>query len=614
MTAARWEAENLAELLSVDLGAHGPRSAPASGGDRGPADIEPEPLPDILPRWVRDALDNPDIEDRSKAIARLVAACHDSHLTIGQTLTVCAGYGPAADKHRTDDRLAGDVERLWLKIAADRSDREDDRPAQKADASAPARALRFQWFDDLAAEVDNAPEPQYLIRNVWPHGDYGMLSAAPKAQKTWTALDLAVSVATGTAWLGYQPVDVTGPVIVFVGEGGKRNTVRRIRAIARSRGVDPAGLKILVCARAPHLTVAQHLAEMDETVQEVGPALVIIDPLYLAARGADLKDLYAMGAVLENVQVIAQRHGASLMLVHHFNRDKTSSGAARNSGAGPQEWARVLLSLDVVSRKAGSLPGETVVVTKLDAQGGEIPDQYFTITRRVWADDPGSLSSPMHVAISVTEDESETVDTDQGQVKLSPAAVKLLEALADLGRPGSALEMGDRIAVRHGNSLRRETISKTLNLLRERGLVDHHEHEVGQREGKLWFLTEQGKNWHNRRSEPVTTCDQAISADDLHGPIGSEVHNRRSEPVTGVTSHVTVSPEQTTCDRVTAPLYRAVTPSQVTPTASGTPVCAGTELGRCERCRQPADRLIAGRCVQCAYPAGDSPEDEEQSA
>jgi len=85
-----------------------------------------------------------------------------------------------------------------------------------------------------------------------------MLSADPKAQKTWTAFDLAVSVATGTPWLGYKAVDVTGPVLVFVGEGGKGNTVRRIRAIARAKEVPADGLQIVVCARAPHLKTKQH--------------------------------------------------------------------------------------------------------------------------------------------------------------------------------------------------------------------------------------------------------------------------------------------------------------------------------------------------------------------
>jgi len=47
-----------------------------------------------------------------------------------------------------------------------------------------------------------------------------MLAAEFKAGKTWAITDLAVSVASGTPWLGIFPVDAPGPVLLFAGEGG----------------------------------------------------------------------------------------------------------------------------------------------------------------------------------------------------------------------------------------------------------------------------------------------------------------------------------------------------------------------------------------------------------
>ena len=70
------------------------------------------------------------------------------------------------------------------------------------------------------------------------------------------------------------------------------------------------------------------------------PKLVIVDPLYLSARGANLADLYAMGEMLEGVQRLCQEHGAALLVVTHFNR-KQGAGAGRITGAGPAEWGRV---------------------------------------------------------------------------------------------------------------------------------------------------------------------------------------------------------------------------------------------------------------------------------
>jgi hypothetical protein len=98
-------------------------------------------------------------------------------------------------------------------------------------------ALVFQTLAELAAEVDAAGPRRWLLRGVWPARDYGVHAAEKKAQKTWNTADLAVSVAAGTLWLGAIEVDHPGPVLMFIGEGGKTNTVRRPRAVAEARGV-----------------------------------------------------------------------------------------------------------------------------------------------------------------------------------------------------------------------------------------------------------------------------------------------------------------------------------------------------------------------------------------
>jgi RecA-family ATPase len=76
-----------------------------------------------------------------------------------------------------------------------------------------------------------------------------------EAGKTWAALDLAVSVATGRPWLEHIACPSPGPVLVFLGEGGERATVRRIEAIATAKGVDPDQLAapLQLCFRIPRL-------------------------------------------------------------------------------------------------------------------------------------------------------------------------------------------------------------------------------------------------------------------------------------------------------------------------------------------------------------------------
>jgi len=341
--------------------------------------------------------------------------------------------------------------------------------------------LPVRPFADIAAEVDARGPRQWLIRGIWPAGDYGVHGAEPKAGKTWNALDLAVSVASGTPWLGAIPVDTQGPVIVFAGEGGEGNIVRRLRAIASARGLRADDLPIWVCTRAPHLTSVEHVAVLAYFVEEIKPVLVVLDPLYLAARGANGADIYAMGAVLEAPQRICQSANSALLIVTHYNRSRDLKGAARFTGAGPAEWGRVLLAAAVITRHTDPSTKATTVLVELDVTGGEIPDQTMRIRRTIVADDPDNLDSALTYRVDILEgDEGSPTLSD-----LAPAAAKLLEAV-NAGEDAATIpHLVDWIAGKYGHGLKRPTCSTHLNKLLERGLIDCIDQGAGVE--KLWL-------------------------------------------------------------------------------------------------------------------------------
>jgi AAA domain/Transposase IS116/IS110/IS902 family len=77
----------------------------------------------------------------------------------------------------------------------------------------PAAELAISSFGEVAARVAAAGEPHWLIQGLWPADAYGVLAAQEKAGKTWAALDLAVSVATGRPWLDHFACPNPGPVL-----------------------------------------------------------------------------------------------------------------------------------------------------------------------------------------------------------------------------------------------------------------------------------------------------------------------------------------------------------------------------------------------------------------
>ena len=114
---------------------------------------------------------------------------------------------------------------------------------------------------------------------------------------------------------------------------------------------------------------------------EAHPALVVLDPLYLAAAGASGSNLYDMGAVLQAIQGACHQAGCALLVVTHWNKTGDGRGADRISGAGPAAWARVICSISIQYR--GSDPdGASSVVLGVELIGGEIADTRFRIRRR----------------------------------------------------------------------------------------------------------------------------------------------------------------------------------------------------------------------------------------
>jgi hypothetical protein len=333
--------------------------------------------------------------------------------------------------------------------------------------------LSFHSLGELLDAQAMAPPPTYLAEGIWPGDAYGVLGAVMKAGKTWLVLDLAVSVAmTGGSWLGQFKIERSGPVVLFLGEGGARKMTRRLTAVSAFYGVDPRTLPIEICLRAPHLTNAEHLKMIGDKLDQFRPVLVVVDPLYLSARGAQGSQLYEMGAVLEGVQLLCQRVGAALLVSHHLNRQE-GRGPGRLSGAGPAEWGRVLITADVKASHTDPDSQESAVTLELDIVGDEIAEQTLRIRRRVEALDPADLGSPLVYSVDVLEGDAAAVRDDDG---LRPSHRRVLEVLTAAGDDEwlDKRDIGDRLATDNTglSPLKARTIQDATRSLGECGLIE----------------------------------------------------------------------------------------------------------------------------------------------
>jgi hypothetical protein len=173
---------------------------------------------------------------------------------------------------------------------------------------------------------------------------------------------------------------------------------------------------------------------------------------------------------------VCQAAGCALLVVTHWNKTGDGRGADRISGAGPAAWARVICSVAVHYR--GSDPeGASTVLLGVELIGGEIADTRFRIRRRVHADDPADLGSPLSYSVEVLAAED---DEDlEPAAALSKSRQWVLAALRAGGDLQTVKQLGDRLA-QAGHPLKPRTIQTALGELEAVGLVEGSEEGNGR--------------------------------------------------------------------------------------------------------------------------------------
>src|SRR4051812_437365 len=135
-------------------------------------------------------------------------------------------------------------------------------------------------------ERDATEHIPLLVDGLWPEGGLGFIGAPPKKGKTWVGLDLAISVATGTEFLGRFKVDTAQPVIYAALEGHKAAIRGRIGCLSRGHGLNPGhGTRDLqnlhVLYKPPGLNLADPawIHSIHQLIARTGARLLVVDVL-----------------------------------------------------------------------------------------------------------------------------------------------------------------------------------------------------------------------------------------------------------------------------------------------------------------------------------------------
>jgi AAA domain/CHC2 zinc finger len=205
-----------------------------------------------------------------------------------------------------------------------------------------------QWFPPKAAQSLFTTMPQFvatvpddidwLIEKVIQRSANGMIAAAPKAGKSWAASDMAIALALGEPWLGFN---VPRPVKVALisREDSPQLTAWRLQNLWRGRSAKnpfliETNLHINTRLHSPQLLLdnAEQLSEAIAAMKEFQPEFVILD-VFNVLHSAEENDNSEMRMIMRQLSRIQSEVKCGIGVIHHYNKAVESNMMQRLRGA-----------------------------------------------------------------------------------------------------------------------------------------------------------------------------------------------------------------------------------------------------------------------------------------
>ncbi len=201
-------------------------------------------------------------------------------------------------------------------------------------ATAPTPFPVVRPSDLSTAPASSAP---WLIDQLWTAHAVGIIGGTPKSYKTWMALEMAVSVASGSACLTTFAVPSPGPVLLYAAEDSQATLRLRLESLAQHHGLALAGLDLrIITADSLRLDRISDQQRLEATLLLHRPVLLILDPL-VRLHAIDENAAGEIAALLGYLRLLQRKSGAAIALVHHSRKNVSASGGAGYSLRGSSD-------------------------------------------------------------------------------------------------------------------------------------------------------------------------------------------------------------------------------------------------------------------------------------
>jgi hypothetical protein len=298
--------------------------------------------------------------------------------------------------------------------------------------------------------VDERETDKWLVSSLWARAAVGILGGAPKCCKSWLALDLALSVASGSPCLGHFAVDDAGTVLLYMAEDSAAVVKARLLGLCAHRGLSLDTVPIdVITAASVRIDRERDQARLAATVRRAAPRLLVLDP-FVRLHRVDENDAGQVSAVLGYLRALQRDLDVAVLVVHHARKNGGAAGQSLRGSGDLHAWGDSNLYL---RRHQGTL------LLTIEHRAAAAPEP---LSLRLFVDGRGSAH--LGLAEPGPERTSNATSLEQAVVSALTAAgaplgraalrdkmrvrnERLGEALAQLLATGTVVRAGDRFLV-----------------------------------------------------------------------------------------------------------------------------------------------------------------------
>ena len=195
-------------------------------------------------------------------------------------------------------------------------------------------------FEDMSQVWENMPDlAPPLIESVLRQGHKMLLAGPSKAGKSFALIELAIAIAEGREWLGWQCAK--GKVLYVNLELDKPSCLHRVKDVYSALGIPPANLKNLII---------WNLRGQGKPMDKLAPSLIwrakresfiaiIIDPIYKVITG-DENSADQMAHFCNQFDRVCDALGCAVIYCHHHSKGNQGGKRSMDRASGSGVFAR----------------------------------------------------------------------------------------------------------------------------------------------------------------------------------------------------------------------------------------------------------------------------------